>query len=532
MGGCCSIWSRPCTSVCGKGRAWCASDWAGAWAALTSGLAQVGTDYQTYLASLGTLLLSFGATLAQTALSWGQALIDWIAPYVPLALAQLQAWASQIAGWIVAQAPAWAAQLAGWGQAFIGWIAPYVGQALAALGAFGGQILGWIGAQAGALGAQIATWGQAFIAWIPGATVQFLAAWPGMLASFLDWIAGAVGPLLAQLGLWALAFVQWIAPQIPNILAGLAGIAAALITFVVETAAVLASRVVIWAASLLGWIATNVLPALPGLLASILGTITGWITSAATALAHSALAIGKSLVDGIRAGIEGAWGKLTSWISAQVAKIPEPIRAALGIHSPSAVIAALVGVPIAQGIGAGFAQALPKVTTNLVNGVAGLMDKIATAVERGSVALKAVSAYQGTGGSGLAGFLAAIKELAIQFNDAAVSLGGRILGTATRFADTIGKVTAPIDTALKGLAGLIDFVAPARTNITAFTASLAALLTALNFLNYLDRYVLPPASRPCNLGSMYLVWGLLLSLSRTAIDNLRREESRRLHALL
>ena len=224
----------------------------------------------------------------------------------------------------------------------------------------------------------------------------------------------------------------------------------------------------------------SVLAGLGNIVRGALGLLGGVIGEAAAAARRAALGLGKSIVDGIMSGLSAAAGRLTKAVSDLAKGALDAAKSALGIKSPSREFAQQVGAPSALGIAAGFTQAMPKVTANLVSGVAGLMEKVASAVENGSKALAAVSGFQGAGGSGLSGFLAGIKDLAIQFNDAATVLGGRILGTATRFADTIGKVTAPIDGALKALGGLVDFVAPARANISAFIASMFILLNALN----------------------------------------------------
>ena len=486
--------------------------------------AQLILDFQTYAASLGTLLMGLATTIGQAVLTWGAALVDWIAPYIPIALAALGAFVSsvwtwiqeQAPGWLVtlgswgmalvdwatpylslalttlgawvgglwawvqAQAPGWGAQLTAWGAQLAAWIGPAIPAALGALAGFGSSALAWVGAQAGPLLASFSAWAQSLVVWIPGATVSFLAAWPGLLSSFLDWIAGAVGPLLAKLASWALAFTAWIVPMIPSFLVGLGGVALALATWIVSTAAVIATKVVMWAGAILGWIGANVLPALPGMLKGVLESILGWVQSAASSLGSEAASIGRNIVQGIISGVGAAAGALTSKLREMASSALDAAKRALGIASPSKVFAQQVGVQIPAGMAVGITAGMPVVNKNLVDGIAGLSESAVKAITAGSQAIAAASAYHGPGGAGLSGFLAAFADLATRFNDTAVALGGRVLGTATRFADTVGKVIAPIATAVAAFASLADLVVPARATVGQFGDALALVVGNIN----------------------------------------------------
>lgn len=518
------IWTDFGTTIYNVAAALMNGDLAGAWAAFTAGFAQLILDFQTYAASLGTLLMGLATTIGQAVLTWGAALVDWIAPYIPIALAALGAFVSsvwtwiqeQAPGWLVtlgswgmalvdwatpylslalttlgawvgglwawvqAQAPGWGAQLTAWGAQLAAWIGPAIPAALGALAGFGSSALAWVGAQAGPLLASFSAWAQSLVVWIPGATVSFLAAWPGLLSSFLDWIAGAVGPLLAKLASWALAFTAWIVPMIPSFLVGLGGVALALATWIVSTAAVIATKVVMWAGAILGWIGANVLPALPGMLKGVLESILGWVQSAASSLGSEAASIGRNIVQGIISGVGAAAGALTNKLREMASGALEAAKRALGIASPSQVFAQQVGVQIPAGMAVGITAGMPMVNKNLVDGIAGLSESAVKAITAGSQAIAAASAYHGPGGAGLSGFLAAFADLATRFNDTAVALGGRVLGTATRFADTVGKVIAPIATAVAAFASLADLVVPARATVGQFGDALALVVGNIN----------------------------------------------------
>lgn len=68
--------------------------------------------------------------------------------------------------------------------------------------------------------------------------------------------------------------------------------------------------------------------------------------------------IGTALVDGIKQGIQNAWGAFTGWIQAQFDKLPEPIRKALESFSPSRKMIP-IGESIPDGIRVGIDQAMP-----------------------------------------------------------------------------------------------------------------------------------------------------------------------------
>lgn len=447
-------------------------------ATFSTGLTSVWASLQVWGAQLGTVLLAIGQTIAAQVLTWGTAFIGWIAPYIPIVLAALGGFAASVWGWIAAQAPVLLGMIAGWGQSLVAWIGPAIPPALAALGGLASSVFAWVSAQAAPLLTQFGVWAQALVTWIVPATVQFLSAWPGMLSSFLDWIASAAGPILAQLGTWAIQFVSWIVPMIPSFLVGLGGVAVALATFIAETAVVIASRVVMWATSLLGWVATNVLPALPGILGDILSSILGWIGTAASAIGNVALDIGKSLVDGFIKGITGGAASVIDAAKNLARSAYDAAMGALQAHSPSRLFTK-VGGTVPAGMSVGITAGMPAVESNLINGIAGLSEKAATALDAGAKAIAAAASYSGPGGSGLSGFLASFAELATQFNATAIALGGRILGTANRFADAIGKVAGAIGPAVEGLQALSGFVAPSQAAMQAFTDGFARVLTML-----------------------------------------------------
>jgi hypothetical protein len=83
--------------------------------------------------------------------------------------------------------------------------------------------------------------------------------------------------------------------------------------------------------------------------------------------------IGKSIVDGIWKGIQGAWTTLKTNVSTALDSLLKWIQDKLKAHSPSLVFAAEVGRPMAEGIGVGFNQALKdQVQQAMTIGIQGL----------------------------------------------------------------------------------------------------------------------------------------------------------------
>lgn len=343
---------------------------------LSGAFTTLGTAFQDVMSNIehlgmfiGPKLLEIGQSIASTVLTWGQAFIGWVAPMIPVVLGELGSLASSLIGWIGEQAGPILAQLEAWGESFISWIGPQIPVLLGKAAELGQAFIGWIGQQAAPILAKLLTWGESLIAWIVPATRDFLAKWPVMFDQFLSWIGAQAGPLLAKLGEWATSFIAWVIPMIPPFLAAVAGIAAALLIWVGETAGVLARKIITeWVPALVNWIATDAIPKIGPALGGLLSTIGGWISSAASSLLSMAAAMGSSIVSGIQNGISNAWGTFLGWVDAQINKIPAVIRKALGIGSPSRVMA-----EIGRWIPAGLADGIERNGGTVTDAMGGLI---------------------------------------------------------------------------------------------------------------------------------------------------------------
>lgn len=308
-------------------------------------------------------------------LGWGKAFVDWVGPMIPPVLTELGKLIVAGTGWVAQQEGAWLKQLATWGQTFVTWIAPMIPPFLVELGRLGTQLLGWISDQAAPLLAKFVVWKDSFIAWIGPATVTFLAEWPKMLDQFLNWIGNAAGPILKQLGEWAVSFVAWVIPMLPGFLLEVGKIALAIGVFIVETVVVINKKVLDWAIAITAWVGAEAIPRLLKALAEMWSNINTWGLKVESDIGTLMTEVGNSVVQGIKKGIEDAWGSFVKWISDKIASIPGVGQAAQKGGSP-AMLWAPVGQSIVEGIMQGLSDAWPALTDQIGGMVKDLTSKM------------------------------------------------------------------------------------------------------------------------------------------------------------
>ncbi|MEU8195229.1 hypothetical protein AB0C10_15760 [Microbispora amethystogenes] len=88
---------------------------------------------------------------------------------------------------------------------------------------------------------------------------------------------------------------------------------------------------------------------LPGKVVGVLKGIGSWLTS------H-----GRDLIEGLKRGVQAAWGKVKGWFSGLINQLPQWVKDILGIHSPSTVMAAL-GSDTMKGLVVGLTGEEPKI---------------------------------------------------------------------------------------------------------------------------------------------------------------------------
>jgi TP901 family phage tail tape measure protein len=195
---------------------------------------------------------------------------------LPQIVAGLGQIATQILGWITAQAPAFLTGFAQWAISFVNWVAPVAGQLLGQLATLIGQVLGWIAANGPMLLTQLASWTVSFVQWAAPIVGQLLGQLGQVLLSVVNWIIANGPQILSTLASWATSFIEWIAPAIPTILGKLGELIGMLIGWVVAQAPVLLAQLMTWGEQLWNWIS----PQIPGMMAKLgelIGQVISWI---------------------------------------------------------------------------------------------------------------------------------------------------------------------------------------------------------------------------------------------------------------
>jgi len=209
-----------------------------------------------------------------------------------------------------------------------------------------------------------------------GPAMQFIALGAPM-AQGMSIAGGAIG------GMW---------PQVVKTTASLWGMIPAAFAAVVPFWPIIAVVAAVGVAVLaLKWAWENNLGDIQGKAEAFMGFLTGWATGFVD--------IGQSIINGIWAGVSGAWGWVQTQIAGLINMIPEGVRKLLGIASPSTVFME-IGQNIMIGLARGIAQATPAALGVMHDAMATLRGIGGVAGENISRNLDAVTA----GGGSIRGF--------------------------------------------------------------------------------------------------------------------------------
>lgn len=111
--------------------------------------------------------------------------------------------------------------------------------------------------------------------------------------------------------------------------------------------------------------------------------------------------IGGDIVNGIKQGINNAWGALKTWLETKFQNLVSSVKGALGISSPSKVFAG-IGENMAQGVGVGWGNEFDHIRRDIENGMnfdTGTVDFAASGVGMASAGI--INSVGGAaGGSG------------------------------------------------------------------------------------------------------------------------------------
>jgi phage-related protein len=208
---------------------------------------------------------------------------------------------------------------------------------------------------------------------------------------------------------------------------------------------------------------------------SIKSTISGAVETIKTTFSQmsaDAVALGRNIIDGLIKGVAGGVGALTNAVKNAAKSALDTAKSFLGIHSPSAVMASQVGVPIVDGIVQGLKSASPKATAAMLDLGSKLLDVVTKGVEAfgkltqlGSVPQSAITRFA----EQMLAALTAFSTMAMQWDKAAMS-------AASQFTAKAGGVVELMAKGVDFLTKLAQLGPIAPRSFEAFQAGLAAAI--------------------------------------------------------
>ena len=188
----------------------------------------------------------------------------------------------------------------------------------------------------------ITTLAQGLIDAIP----QLIAAVPLIIGNLLAAIIVEL-PNIIQMGIDLLfALIDGIIKCIPELVAAVPTLIIAFINGIVNNL----DKIILAGPQIIVSLITGIIGAIPELIAAVPRIIAA---IADTIRNYDWGGIGKNIVRGLKNGIAGMWGNITSWFSDKVNGLVSGVKKILGIASPSKVFAGIGGF-MAEGLGEGF----------------------------------------------------------------------------------------------------------------------------------------------------------------------------------
>lgn len=262
---------------------------------------------------LGTWIRSVGAPALVTHLqSWAMAFWAWVRAAVPPLLRELGNMATRLWGWVRSVVPPLVRELGVLAGHLWSWVSGVVPPLLRELGALAGRLWGWVTAQSAPLRTRLMGWATAFWAWVAPATLSLLAHLGPLLNRLGAWIGAQLPVLGRHLQAWGAAFWGWITVAGPRMLRELGQLTGRLFVYVTAASLTLAAQLAKWGVALVGWIAPR-LGELTDTLARLIVDLGTWIiTVGVPSMAKLGLSLGTSLLGGIKDGLAGAVGDISS----------------------------------------------------------------------------------------------------------------------------------------------------------------------------------------------------------------------------
>lgn len=341
--------------------------------------------------------------------TYSLALLEWITSGTPGAVGELGGYIGQILDAIGRALPGIIEALGRWGGALISWVIDAAPRLLSNFLNLVVNLGSWISERVPIIAGYLAKWVDGFAVWAGEVWPKLRTNLIGMWNTVANWILEYAPVLVTTLAKWAWAFIEFIGPYIPKVLQGLGSLAADMLQWIGTKAPEIAAKLAEWASAFAGWVQNTAWPYLQEKLPILWNNFKQWLSDKAAAISADG-SIGRALGDALRGGLEAAWGGLTnlatnigmsikdklgewfgafrdtgmylvqglwegmrnSWQSTIVGplralaeQLPEPLRRALGIASPSKVMADMVGQWIFPGVVQGAEKTLPQASRDL-----------------------------------------------------------------------------------------------------------------------------------------------------------------------
>lgn len=237
------------------------------------------------------------------------------------------------------------------------------------------------------------------------------------------------------------------------------------------------------------------------------------ITAVAGTMAAAALSLGKNIVSGIISGVGSMGNALGDKLKSMANSALSAAKSALGIHSPSTVMAQQVGVPIIDGIVMGIDKASPKVTDKMLDLAGKMVDLVSKGVdafgklrELGTVSMSSIAQFANT----LQDAMNVFATMAMSWNATMQSAASQFALKASTIVDTMAKA---VDFLLK----LQDFQGVPSAVITAFGLQLGQAISELIKISTIQMRMAMGAAVEFSLGA-----GKVLGVMGSAVDGLNK----------
>jgi TP901 family phage tail tape measure protein len=216
---------------------------------------------------------------------------------------------------------------------------------------------------------------------------------------------------------------------------------------------------------------------------TIMGAGVSAITAIAGVMAAAATALGKNIVSGIISGVSSMGNALGDKLKSLAKSALDAAKGALGIHSPSSVMAAQVGVQIPAGIAQGITQATPKAQTAMIDMAGKLVGLVSNAVGAFGQLANIGEIPQGA----VERFSTSMFTVIDMLNLVNQATRGQMMGSAMQITGGANKVLETIVKGVDGFAKLATMGAVPESAMTLFAAALLRVVTVLDEVNVATR---------------------------------------------